>query len=425
MYQGALSDYHLTATGMGYLIPQSTAPAPDPVPTTDLMTGLSLTLPVLDRVGFYSNMSVSAQVGRKREVAFRYWQQWSLTFPPLLRPSLLTCTPHEVACFLEQWRSGRKGRRKPTDPEGYIPDISPGTLRNMASQMAGLFLAAGRSADAWTPTRREGNPLNNAVVKNYLDGYEFYCFESTSYVVSGAVPMTLDLFLRLLSFLIVEADKADSPRSRALLLRDATLSAYLWETGQRGKEGGELLLTDFSYADLSCTEAWGDLKQGKPQTLDPLLVESSRGTKSRKSKHPGTLELQLEISEEDGSGYLVALLPLSSAAMTACGSPLTRCLFKTSDAGSSSFSEGLSAGAFNKRLQRHLQCMHSWNGETAHSLRRGSTQLLRAQGASVDEIAERRLWRRDTTVDLYLHLSRHRSRLISSGPAAVPTQATP
>ena len=56
--------------------------------------------------------------------------------------------------------------------------------------------------------------------------------------------------------------------------------------------------------------------------------------------------------------------------------------------------------------------MREWSGESTHSLRRGSTQLLKARVASAAEIAELRLWRRDTTVDLYLHLSRHKARLV-------------
>ena len=399
---------------MGYLLAQPTTPDPiAEVPSAELYAGLGLSLPALDRVGFYSNLSVSADVRRKRELAFQYWKEWSSAFPMSIRPSLITCTPHEMACFLENWRAGRMGRRRPTDPEGYLPDIAPGTLRNMASQMSSLCLSSGRRIDSWSPDRKEGNPLNSAVIKNYLSGYEHYCFESTPYVESGAVPMTLDLFLKLMSYLIGKADSAGSPFEKSLFLRDATMAAYLWETGQRGKEGGELLLSDFSYADVACTPAWEDLARGFPQTLDPLLVESSQGTKSRKTKHPGTLELQLQPSEEDGGGFLVSLIPVYSAAMESSGSPLTRNLFLSSYSGTDQFSpDAFTGDAFNKRLQTHLKAMGEWSGESTHSLRRGSTQLLKARGASAAEIAELRLWRRDTTVDLYLHLSRHKARLV-------------
>ena len=418
VYQDALADYHLAASGMPYLLAQPSPVTNSTVRTPELFTGLELSLPNLDRVGFFSNMSVSGEIRRKRESAFDHWLEWSNRFPMSIRPSLITCSPHEMACFLEQWRASRIGRRKATDPPNYLPDISPHTLRSMSSQMSGLCLSSGRRPEAWTPGRKEGNPLNSSIIRNYLNGYEFYSFKHTPYTEAGAVPVTLDLFLKLMAHLISEAELAPTSYSRALLLRDATFAAYLWETGQRGKEGSELVLTDFSYADIRCTPAWRDLVSGELSSLDPLIVESSNGTKSRKTKHPGTLELQLVPSEEDGGGFLVSLIPLYEVAMRAAGSPLTHNLFKTSYCGTEVFSEGqFTSDAFNKRLQKHLQDMGEWNGESAHGLRRGSTQLLRAHGASASEIAELRLWRRDTTVDLYLHLSRHKARLVPKAPA--------
>ena len=428
VYLEALSDYHLATSGMSYLLAQSTHSTSTGtlVPQADLHTGLGLSLPALDRVGYYSNIAVSADVRRKRETAFQHWLTWSSRYPITIRPSLITCTPHEMACFLESWRASRMGKRRPTDPIGYLPDIAPSTLRGMASQMSCLCLNSGRRAEGWAPDRKDGNPLNSTVIKNYLSGYEHYCFECTPYVETAAVPMTLDLFLKLMVYLIGEADSAPSPYDEAIILRDAALAAYLWETGQRGKEGGELLITDFSYADVQCTPAWHDLVSGEPRTLDPLLVESSHGTKSRKTKHPGTLELQLQPSEEDGGGFLVSLIPTYARAMAQSGSPLSLYLFKTSLIGKEAFGgDGITGDAYNKRLQKHLKAMEAWSGESTHSLRRGSTQLLRANGASVAQIAEQRLWRRDTTVDLYLHLSRHKARLVTGGQNAAVRSTEP
>ena len=137
-----------------------------------------------------------------------------------------------MACFLEQWRASRIGGRKATDPPDYIPDISPGTLRGMPSQMSCLCLSSGHRPEAWAPGRKEGNPLNRSMIRNYLNGYEFYSFKHTPYTEAGAVPVTLDLFLKLMAHLISEAELAPTCYSKALLLRDATLAAYLWETGR-------------------------------------------------------------------------------------------------------------------------------------------------------------------------------------------------
>ena len=348
------------------------------------------------------------------------WQRWGQQFPVCIRPSLQTCTPPEIICFLEQWRVSRAGRTRPGDPDGYQPEIAPGTLRNYAGNLSQLCLAAGRTEQEWSTAHLSGNPVSHASVTAYLSGYAQHSFQNTPYVDSGAVPMTLSVYVGLQDYLVSKAESAPSAFQAALLWRDACLAAYLWETGQRGKEGCQLVVTDFTYGDVRCTPAWPDLVDGSVQDGLPVLVESSNGTKSRKTKHPGTLELSTEVDENLGTGVFVNLISPYANAMRECGSPLLRQLFKPSNSAQDGFKDGeYKSSAYNKRLQRHLAVMGSWNGETAHSLRRGSTQLLKKLGATVSEIGEKRLWRRDTTIDLYLHPARHKSRLVPQGPASL------
>ena len=357
---------------------------------------------------------MTPEVHARRLATFEEWCQWSNKFPLGLRPSLSNCSPQEVVCFLEQWRVTRKGRARPGAAPGSIPEIAPGTLRNSSSNLSQLCVAAGRTDETWSPSNPRGNPVAHPTVTTYLSGYEQHCFQNTSYVSSGAVPMTLEVYLSLQDYLVGKADRETDLYQAALLWRDACLSAYLWETGQRGKEGCQLLVTDFNYDDTRCTPAWLDIIDGRINPEFTIVVESSNGTKSRKTKHPGTIDLSTAYDAMQGTGVLVQLLIPYSNAMRACGSPLLWHLFKPSNQTQDGFREGeYSSDAFNKRLQKHLTTMKAWNGETTHSLRRGSTQLLWKNGATVSEIGEKRLWKRDTTIDLYLHKARHKSRLVS------------
>ena len=424
-FQAALADLSTAATGYSQLLTEATVPRDDPATLHELFSGLQLTLPHLERAGTLAALAVSPEVQQRRAAALKEWQCWALQFPTAIRPSLMTCTPAEVVCFLEQWRVSRRGRARPGDAPGSNPDIAPSTLRNYASQLSQLCLIAGRADAPWALSSPGGNPVTHASVTDYIAGYANHCFLNTSYVDSGAVPITLATYVRLMDYLVDKAAEETNPYQSALLWRDACLTAYLWETGQRGKEGCQLLVTDFCYGETRCTPAWLDLVEGKPNTNYPLLVESSRGTKSRKTKHPGTLELETEVNPALGTGFMVRLIPPYACAMRASGRPLLSRLFMKSNATQDGFdNDDFKSDAFNKRLQKHLKAIGLWGGETTHSLRRGSTQLLKELGATVSEIGEKRLWRRDTTIDLYLHKTRHRARLVGAaqhgpeGPSA-------
>ena len=226
--------------------------------------------------------------------------------------------------------------------------------------------------------------------------------------------MTLSKHLQLVDYLSTKASASALPISKAVYLRDLCFEAYLWETGQRGKEAGCLLITDFTYGDTWCTPAFPSISASNLFPALPITVESSRGTKTRKTKHPGTLTLQRGLMGDDGHGVLLHYLPSYAQAMREAGSPLTGLLFKPLSPNQTQFEERpYTSGAYSARLKTHLAACSTWDGETAHSVRRGSTQALKASGATTSEIAEQRLWRRDTTVDLYLHTARHKRRLVA------------
>ena len=195
--------------------------------------------------------------------------------------------------------------------------------------------------------------------------------------------------------------------------------AYLWEAGQRGKECCTLLLSDFRYQDLRCTEAWPDITA---RSLSPdlvLVVEGSQGTKTRHNRHPGVISLSKTPTAE-GDGDPMAFLPQYAQAMAASGVPLTHWLFPNrffSDADTKRRPH-ITSGALRLRLVLHLAQLGIWEGETLHSFRRGSSQHQQSQGRDPAAIAQRMLWRSPQSAELYLHPQRHRARMPpTSGPS--------
>ena len=107
---------------------------------------------------------------------------------------------------------------------------------------------------------------------------------------------------------------------------------------------------------MRCTPAWLDISEGQPRTDYPLLVESSRGAKSRKTKHPGTLELDVNVNAKLGTGILVQLIPPYARAMKASGSPLLSRLFMPRNAAQDGFNDDeYKSDAFKRRLQKNLK----------------------------------------------------------------------
>ena len=151
----------------------------------------------------------------------------------------------------------------------------------------------------------------------------------------------------------------------------------------------------------------------KVDSVAPVLLESSHGTKIAKEKHPGTYELRKDVSE-DGCGVFLAILPELAHAMDALGTPLTAWLFRPGSQPAKGWflQQPLSTSAIGKRVQVHLQAMGCWEGESAYSFRRGSAQDLSASGMGDNKsIMRLRQWRTEKTLRRYLHTTRHKLRL--------------
>ena len=396
----------LYAEHLGYGAALAPAPTRAPVPLADAAVALQLDAAHLrEAAELAAGATTGDEASRKRQLV-EEWNLWAGRYPATVRPSLQWCSPQNVLVFLTAWRKGRHGR---WSGAADCP-VAPGTLRSTASRLSAIFASLGRHGP-WEPHRPQGNPGQHPHVRAMLAGYERRLFEEEGYSAAGAVPLQEWKYDLLQGHLSERLMGTADPYQRCLLLRDQALFAYLWASGGRGKEGVDLLTSDFCYKDLACTPAWGDIIARKLRDGATVVVECSMGTKTRKTRHPGVVELAC--GGDAGGVTLLSVLPDYAEAMAARGAPLRDWLFRPGTASENGGFEDapMTRSAAASRLKDHLEAAGVYLGETAHSFRRGSAQHDKAAGVSKDEIRSKRQWRCEETAELYLHPTRHERRV--------------
>lgn len=402
----------LTPGEMRAVAPVAMMPAPQAI------SGMLLHREALTRAGAMMRHSVSDEQWRRRAQTLQDWRDWSAQFPEGMQPQLLHCSPLDVISFLETWRESRKGRAPGMaegsgNTEGNIP-IAPSTLRSCSSRLSVLMETMNRYGP-WSDERQQGNPCDHTYVKNYLAGYERFCVLRHNYAPAGAVPMRRDKMRALRQYLIAEAKDSPGSLKEILALRDLCAFQYLWETFQRGKECVQLLVTDLRILNLECGYAWEYIQAGTRTSLTyPIVIESSLGTKTKKTKYPGVIHLEPHSNDNEITGYFLDDLAEYGQAAMRQNTPITKWMFPSCDLSQRRLSnEPLAdSSAMNYRLQLHLQKMSLWQGETLYSLRRGQVQDQSIfQGESLEQIAIDGLWKCPATVKLYAHPIRHEARL--------------
>ena len=271
------------------------------VSTADVEAGMELTRPLLESAAAVCRRGHGEEAWRRREKLITEWDEWRQSYPVAVRPSFETSHPWDVLAFLEHWRSRHCGRRasaggqRRNGREQAHVEVAPGTLRATASHLSRVFegvgVGTGWSVVAGQIRRQPGDAcLGKAVPAERLRRPSI-SRERLLQQRAGAVPVDADQHCALMRHLLASAEAGGSAYERALSLRDACAFAYLWETGQRGKECCQLSPADFCYADKGCSCAWDDIRAGTLPEARRLLVECSAGTKTRQTKHPGVLEV--------------------------------------------------------------------------------------------------------------------------------------
>jgi hypothetical protein len=154
------------------------------------------------------------------------------------------------------------------------------------------------------------------------------------YVSAGAVPLTLESMSVVVQVALQVAwGEEYGSVEYALAWRDVCMYQYLWETLQRGFEAGVVQVTDFSIGDLGVTGAWEAVMSGELAVGVKVNVESSAGTKTRKTARPGAVVLEVT------PGGLLQSFALYAAACVACGCPIWGFVFRPQLAGRGAFKE--------------------------------------------------------------------------------------
>ena len=416
VYHDCIPVMQANATGYVQLGPAGLDAPQGVVPVHDALAGLQRTARSLARASTITKYAVGDEQHQRIQKVAQGWETWACNYPESVKPQLATCQPAEVVCFLDDWRFSHVGKRlRPGADCDAKQEVAASTLRKVCSHLSSIMIGLGRY-QPWTPDCPRGNPVKHPSVSSFLKGYDLYSFRVLNHTVAGAVPLTFEKYCMLRDYLLQKVDTEGDPGKQVTLLRDLCAFSYLWETGQRGKECCSLLLSDFKYQDLQCTEAWADILSQTLSSEKNLLVEGSQGTKTRHTRHPGVIKLAKQ-PESDGAGELPQFLPAYAQAMASSGSPLSHWLFpnRTHEGHESSTTKGATAhvtsSALRQRLVLHLSSLDAWEGETLHSFRRGSSQHQASLGLSPDQLAQSRMWRSPRSVELYLHPQRHLYRL--------------
>jgi hypothetical protein len=330
---------------------------------------------------------------------------------PQLRPTLLNCTPYDVAAFVTQgWLMSHAGRHFSAHYRRLVPCAE--YVRKCLGALRSVLNGLGRLGP-WQVPAGPGNPVSSELIRRWYTGYAQLLFHE-GYVESRAVPLTearLEAVVEGLREWI--AQELLGSVQRAVLLRDLCCMLYLWVSAQRGHECGELVCTDFTLPGLAAEQGWGAVAAGVIPAGGHVIVEPSHGTKARQHARPGEIVIAME-PERRAAYCLLRWLPVYAAAMAACGSPVVHWVFKPLlEPLHVEFREGsLGSKAMNAAYQRHVHACKFFMGETLHGIRRGRYQHQRYElGMTRQQIADSALVSDLATVDRYLHRTAHAERV--------------
>ena len=176
------------------------------------------------------------------------FSQFLTELPPLhggMQVTMADATPAELLAFCAMKVVPEHGRTVIRDGS-HVPAFS--TLKGVLSFLRYAFLTIGREGE-WIHARSRGNPCESFEVRQYRTGYERFLWAQGIEAVA-AVPLTE----AKLHALVCKADESvvartvqygaratPSQRMHILILeRDVVVYIYLWESWQRGSEGGRL-----------------------------------------------------------------------------------------------------------------------------------------------------------------------------------------
>jgi hypothetical protein len=327
--------------------------------------------------------------------------------------TLSTARPQELLVFMHShFIQAHAGSRVPGHDDLVA---SPSGVTCCFSHLSTLFESLGRRGpyDAATGL---GNPCSSVEVKNYKQGYKRDLW-SAGYQETSAVPMTASTMARMVAHYDHLGSKSSSVFERITYARDALLVLYAWASALRGKEGGQLCLADLHFSASRPIYPDG-YKPGCPPPRE-LLILPTHGTKTNKRSRSHQDPIQLQLGSDPALCFITRLwayLELCHPTEHAVSHFLLRPW--TSFRGN--FKEApYSSSSFNELVKGTLIKLDLYQGDTAHSFRRGTLQATAAAGGPLLGNLAAALQGRIKTpsiLDRYLDPHRHLGRVKRVAP---------
>ena len=221
---------------------------------------------------------------QRRDKTMQELSQWLSQLPTQREKSLLTCTPADLIAFLEDhWINAHAGT---TLPDGSLIS-SPSGVNQCLSSLSTGFNLIGR-VTSWTPETPSGNPIQSSLVSSYRKGYRLGAWR-LGYLEGSAVPISKEKVHHLVEYLDSLVPSSPQTLARLVVERDALLALLMWETSMRGKNCGDVTLSDFFQSDGQTLK----LPLPSPLPIGSLLTLRPNGTKTVKGRRSGPFVLTI------------------------------------------------------------------------------------------------------------------------------------
>ena len=319
--------------------------------------------------------------------------------------TLTTAGPAEVLVYLEShYIHAHAGSRLPGQTDKVA---SPSGVQTTISHLSSLFGSIGRRGP-YDPADCTGNPCDSPEVQGYKQGYARRLWRA-GYQETSAVPMTKALMVQLVAHVGQFRSGSSTPFHFLSQQRDILLILYSWYSAMRGKEGGQLCLSDLHRSDRSPLFPQGIFQPGTP-VPNEIWVFPTHGTKtnkrSRNHQDPAHIARVVGAPDLCFPSLLWAFLELSHLT----GHPVSHFIFRPQTPVRGQFKEApFTSSSFLKMVQGYLGQLGMFNGETGHSFRRGTLQATAAENGPLAAAVQGRI-KTPAILGRYLDPSRHLNR---------------
>ena len=341
--------------------------------------------------------------------------QWLASLPGG-QHNLSNVSPEILLIFLKMAWMPLHGKTQ--CPDGSIGPAAK-SLQNAVSALSTIFKLQGRSHEWGKAPSEACNPCNSEAVKTFLIGYT-KTLAAAGQEPKGAVPLTQDKVVRLLTRLYLEAMQPvemgiqHATTAQLLAARDGLAFAFAWAAACRCINSCELRLENFTVHATSQPAA--PLLFPRQSLPAGTVIDVTPDFLRKRSPMRNYEDIQLALPmPTDRLAMLLSpitwlriVMQMGERAKSPVASLLVRPL--TSPCSISFKETFLAKSSLQDRLTRTLQLVHSDAGETLHSFRRGRAVTERQAGASAEELQKLLMLSTTKQVALYSAPNRHKRR---------------